>query len=644
MRTIAVDCLALFLFLTGCALNPTASPNPAQGAAIHGNVHGGQQPIVGAHVYLFAANSTAYGAASLSLLNAADTGNSDSIGAYVLTGSDGSFTINGDYTCTAGQQVYLYAFGGNPGAGASSAAGLLAILGNCLGPSFSTSTFVWINEVSTVAAAYAFSGFATDATHVSSSGTALAQVGIQNAFANATNLASLSTGAALATTPALNGTVPQSTINTLANLLAACVNSTGTITGPTNPTTCYTLFNNATSNGTSGGTVPSDTATAAINIAHNPAANIANLCSLQAAVGAAFLPDLGCVSTGNGYPPDFTIAIAFTGAGFNSNNSGYGISIDASGNAWLANWLGSNVDKFSPLGAAISPSGGYTCGGHISSPKAIAIDNSGNVWVANTGTNSVFELSGVDGSAISPNNGYTGGGLFAASGIAIDASGDVWLAGGSAAAEFSSSGTAKSPSGGYSGANITSATSVAIDASGNAWYADDSSGFAGLSKFSNSGSPLASYGGGGITSSTPYMGIGIDASGNIWAVGDTLAKFSSAGTALSPTSGGYAGTVISTPTGLAIDGSGNVWVSNAGVSISEWSNSGAAISPSAGYKGPQVSGSPILSGPESIAVDGSGDVWVGNSNKTVVEFIGAATPVVTPIAVGVKNNTIATRP
>jgi hypothetical protein len=123
-----------------------------------------------------------------------------------------------------------------------------------------------------------------------------------------------------------------------------------------------------------------------------------------------------------------------------------------------------------------------------------------------------------------------------------------------------------------------------------------------------------------------------------------MVKFSSAGTALSPTSGGYIGTPISTPTGLAIDGSGNVWVSNAGVSISEWSNSGAAISASAGYKGPQVSGSPILSNPESIAIDGSGDVWVGNANKTVVEFIGAATPVVTPIAAGVKNNSIATRP
>ncbi len=36
---------------------------------------------------------------------------------YVTTGSDGSFSISGDYTCTAGQQVYLYAVGGDPGLG-----------------------------------------------------------------------------------------------------------------------------------------------------------------------------------------------------------------------------------------------------------------------------------------------------------------------------------------------------------------------------------------------------------------------------------------------------------------------------------------------------------------------------------------------
>ncbi len=272
---------------------------PEAGPAIRGNVHGGQQPVVGAHIYLFATNSTGYGIASISLLNASATGNSDSIGAYVTTGSDGSFTITGDYACTSVDQVYLYALGGNPGAGPNSAAGFLATLGSCpaSGNFLGTIPYIWVNEVSTVAAAYAMAGFATDATHVSSSNTPLAQVGIQNALANAANLAVISTGATLATTPAGNGTVPQTTINTLANIIASCVNSTGP-----SSTACSTLLANAESGGSTG-TAPTDTATAAINIAHNPRANTPVLYGLQPELGAPFQPALGSA------PADFTISL-----------------------------------------------------------------------------------------------------------------------------------------------------------------------------------------------------------------------------------------------------------------------------------------------------------------------------------------------
>ena len=121
---------------------------------------------------------------------------------------------------TANTQVYLYALGGDAGSGDSPASGLLAILGKCpsAGNFASTTPTVVVNEISTVAAAYVMAGFASDATHVSSYGTPLAQTGIANAFANAASLANLATGAALAATPSGTGTVPQSEINTLANI------------------------------------------------------------------------------------------------------------------------------------------------------------------------------------------------------------------------------------------------------------------------------------------------------------------------------------------------------------------------------------------------------------------------------------------
>jgi hypothetical protein len=259
-----------------------SSPDSTGSAAvvtIRGNVHGGQQPIVGAHVYLLAANTTGNGGngvlpstanASLSLLVGSSTGNSDTVGAYVLTDSNGNFSITGDYTCAANTQVYLYTLGGNPGTTgglSNTAAGLMAAAGNCpSNGSFATTTpFIQINEVSTVAAAYAFAAYASDALHVSSSGTSLGELGIANAFLNAPNIASLSTGQALTATPAGNGTVPQATINTIADILASCINSTGAASS-----SCIMLFSNAKSAGTTG-TTPTDTATAAINIAHNPA-------------------------------------------------------------------------------------------------------------------------------------------------------------------------------------------------------------------------------------------------------------------------------------------------------------------------------------------------------------------------------------
>ena len=642
--------LALPLVLTGCAVGPTTSPSPEPGVAVTGSVHGGQQPIVGAHVYLFAANTTGYagpgispssGNASVSLLNSSSTGASDSLGAYVTTGAGGKFSITGDYTCTPNAQVYIYALGGNPGAGTNPAAGLMAALGNCPGSgTFSSSSFININEVTTAAAAYAFAGFASDATHVSSSSTALAKVGIQNAFANAANLVDVSTGAALATTPAGNGTAPQSLLNTLGNILAACVNTTGAVTGPTNPTPCYTLFNNAQANGSSG-TVPSDTATAAINVAHNPGVNVSTLYSLATAV-APFSPALSSA------PNDFTVGIEFTGGGLNNPQA---IAIDGSGNVWVSNIGGSNglISELSPTGVALSPAGGYV----VSTSNlvdGIAIDPSGNVWGTAYYAHAIVELSN-SGTILSGSNGYTGGSLSAPYAIAVDGAGYVWATDSSAPSvvKLSSAGSVQSGSSGYTGGNLSNPYGIALDPSGNAWIVNRDSNT--VTKFSNSGALLSGssgYSGGGIN--TPYS-LAIDHSGNVWIASygglasSNISELSSSGTAISP-SGGYQGGGVDSPQSIAIDGAGQAWVANLGSlrDVAEFSNSGTAMSPSTGYTGGN------LNSPGAIAVDGSGNVWVTNTynnstnHSTVSELIGAAAPVVTPLSAGVENNTLGTRP
>jgi hypothetical protein len=666
MRSFSGVVLSLACFLplviTGCSVESTGSGTPDAGLAISGKVMGGQQAIVGAHVYLLAANTTGYGNAPASLLTSVplvttlDTSGGPTNGDYyVTTGAGGLFTITADYACTPNTQVYLYALGGNPGSGTNAAAGLLAALGNCpsTGNFLLQTPLIVMNEVSTVATAYAFAGFATDAVHVSSSGTALAKTGIANAFANAANLETLSTGVALATTAAGNGTVPQAEINTLANILAACVNSTGPASGP-----CSTLFTNAESAGSTG-TAPTDTATAAINMAHNPGANLAALYALSVPT-PPFSPALGS------QPLDFTIALSFTGGGLNDPNS---IAVDGAGNVWTANLGNATVSQINGVtGAAISPAGGYT-GNGLTIPFSIAIDPSGNAWVNNMYPSSppnhvsVFKPGGTAFTG-SP---FSGGGLstqnsFNATSprdVAFDANGNAWIANlnGTATELNGLTGAAISPSTGYTiSTTVGSQSGVAVDSAGHVWVSGMNGNVLYEMAVSNGALLGASaYTAGGLEQ--PYS-IAIDASNNIWLpnnydpnsyVGNTVSKFTSvtSGTAIS--GGGILG-----PYGVAIDGASNVWVANGiqsgGAStpgVSELNNSGVAISPSTGY-----TSSATLGAASDVAIDSSGNVWAANpfipvtfaTGNNVVEFVGAAVPVVTPLSVAVKNGTIGARP
>ena len=92
---------------------------------------------------------------------------------------------------------------------------------------------------------------------------------------------------------------------------------------------------------------------------------------------------------------------------------------------------------------------------------------------------------------------------------------------------------------------------------------------------------------------------------------------------------GFSGGGLDGPVGLAIDGSGDVWAVSSIDALSEFNSSGAAISGSGGYQ----AGS--LDSPVALAIDGSGNIWVtsfsGNANA-ITEFVGAAAPVVTPLA------------
>jgi hypothetical protein len=643
--SLVVSALVASTFVAGCGAGNQAAPGSADGAAVQGRVLGGQQPISGARVYLMAANTTGYGNASVSLLSGSITGYTDSIGAYTTTNATGGFSITGDYTCTSTQQIYLLAVGGDAGSGTNASSALMAVLGQC--PAGATTfasalPFISVNEVTTVAGAYALAGYMTDMLHVSSSGTALAGVGMANAFVSAANLANIATGTANAVTPAGNGVAPQAKINTLANILASCVNSDGSVSATPTATSCYTLFSNATSNGTSTGTLPAETVTAAVNMAHNPGAHVANLLALPMGV-TPFQPVVSSAS-------ELSLALSFSGGGLDNP---YKIAVDGFGNIWAQN---SGDAVVSPNGsitkfaagtvAPLSPVGvGFTSGG-IARPEAIAIDQSNNIWVGDGTINGqpharVSKLA-QDGSAISA-TGYALGYTDFVEDIAMDAQGNalIYYTGSYGTKINGVTGAVTvQTNGGVSGYSDT----LAISPNGNRWVGVSLNNL-GLEELDPNGtfiSPPPQFHSYGLTNPG---GIVIDHAGKVWVVnGGTingqeqsgLAVFNGDQTLLSAT-GNF--DPVGYQTAVAIDGAGHIFVSHIDNFITELNNDGSPVASAGSF------GDTLTAGIGGIAVDGSGNLWVKDSSSFLIkEFVGAAVPVVTPIAAGVTNNTLGTRP
>ncbi len=643
------------LLLTGCGAGRLIPPSSQPGAALHGGVHGGQQPVAGANVYLFAANTTGYAGAgiapsaanaSLSLLNSQDTGNSDDIGAYVITAADGTFDISGDYSCTPGQQVYLYAHGGNSGGGTNSAAGFLALIGNCPeAGNFASIPFIEMNEVSTIAAAYSFAGYASDPLHVSTNGSPQALTGIANAFATASNLVDLGSGVALSTTPSGNGIVPQATLNTLGNILASCVNSADALapgsTGsprPMTPSLPYSTACIGLGSATSGGNLNQfagytyDTATAAIFIAQNPQPNTYALWELPPA-SAPFFPIL------ENRPNDFSLSIVFTGSGITSPIA---TAVDSSGNVWIAD-SNNTLDALTPLGAPITGSP-YT-DSSLSSPRFIAIDNSNNIWVSNLGSNSVDRFT--NQGAFSFNTTYS----YSAAGLSIDASGNAWIPNansfnGGILTKISPSGNATSV---LTGLNFPQDS--VLDSSGNLWFG--SANTIGITEFNiNTSTSSGPFTAGGMTSVGP---LAVDSAGNLWGLmtsNANLLGIDASGNALPGTP--YNNSSSNQASAFVFDGQNSFWLATSFLDFSSFPPIPTSYLTGLSYTGgtlinttvptpPSTGFFPLADTINALSVDSAGNIWVPAGNE-VIEFIGIATPVETPMAQAIADFCIAQRP
>jgi hypothetical protein len=428
----AVLCVAL----SGCAggnnVSPTSTVVSTQAVSITGIVMGGQQPINQATIQLYAAGNSGYGSAYPYSAGTSLLGNN-----VVTTSGGGDFNITGDYTCpSASTEVYIEAIGGVPIAGEAANPNIItmAALGPC--GNLSNTTFITINELTTVASVWALAPFMTGPSNIGT--TATNSVGLTNAFASVNKLVNTASGSLNGPALPAGATIPVNELNTLADIIASCINtSNGGTAG--DGTACGNLFALAVS---SNSVRPTDVVTAALNIAHNPAQNVIALNKL-ADPTAPFQPILSSA------PSAWTVAMQYPATVLSAPA---GIATDQAGNVWVTSRSSHSVTLLNPTGAV---TGTYATG--QSGNGAIAIDLNGDAWVAGNTSGSLLEITNTGTTTT-----HTGGGLTTTNSIAIDGSGDVWVTGtGSALSVFNSSGAPLSTTG-YTGGGLSNGQSLAI--------------------------------------------------------------------------------------------------------------------------------------------------------------------------------------
>jgi len=691
-------CAAAIVCLSGCAgISGTAVPSSLTTSIPKGSLHGGQQPIAGSKIYVYAAEppsvsiTPAYGAASKSLIQPGVGTTTDVNGnSYVLTDGSGYFSYAGTVTCPLPtSQIYILAVGGNTtGHRAESlengAITLSAALGSC--STINSSTFTSINEVTTAAMAFALSPFTLDAVHIGAPTSN--NVGLVNAFATVPNLVDNTTGTALTAIPGGNGIAPQQSLNTLANIIAPCANSVSSTSAA-----CSSLFSHTT---TSSGS-PANTFAALLNIATFPTAQVANLYS-DALATAPFQPSLTT------QPNDYSLAIAHSAPVSTSVVAPGVVVIDGSGNLWLAsnrsNLVADAPDalvEFSPTGAFIAA---YTGSASPATQvfhqiQGLAIDATSHyIYTTNLATDTKsdeviqfnLQTQSVGWTATNPTTGATPGGDFGTqsiAGVALDNNGNVWVTSSFfptqtqpvypasapssnvielAAADGAEIGIFYNPSTG-----LQAPSGVGTDNSGSIWVVG--SGSNNIGKFSSavapaSGAFVTAYAPTGLTEPTS---VAIDSNNNIWAVDQfqpalsQIKGFNGTNAAASP----YVTLALYQAAVTAVDGANQILIPSCRIGCfpgsgfpgpdglirtnqSGASNTGAPAGPSAAVQGQLTSGvSPTYAfdGAGGIATDAAGNAWVTNSvSGKLTQVIGFAAPTRQPIAAAASAAALGTLP
>ena len=547
--------------------------------------------------------------------------------------------------------------GGNAGSGTNASAVLGASLGTC---GSAHTQYVVINEVTTAAMAFALGQFftktlggaaSTDLIGGPAAGAGTYNVGLVAATANTVPLlANNATGSANPSTAAV--TLEAAKLYSIANTLAACVNSGGN-TGSTS--NCGVLFADTTPPGS--GTAPSDTLQAAVQMSLYPYQNVTALYQLGTAT-AAFV---GLPSA----PNDWTLAAAYSSSTLGLNISGNSaihgsanLDIDAAGRVWFpSNSSSHGVAYFDP--ASTTFNGPYSTG--HSAPQYVAIDHSGNVWATDTGSAAV-----ASNSVTTPTTAgtvYTTPNSISGTPIVIDTDNTPLFIYSTATGEYVGAVSGGAASAVVSGVQDTPTDLLVVTqyttAHGRLVYGvsgavGNGCGYQSLPQSTaNYGTPGYVYNGTGSCSAGG--GVITDRYAD-----DYLMSASSRNQMISADARAFftPPVPVNQREGIAVDGAGRLWIANAGnasVSTLAYKNNAGTtadyiqVSPVAYLHGSAYGNT--MTTPYGLAIDRSGNVWVANASCVATttacaangfvlsEMIGTAAPTITPLSVQLVFNT-----
>jgi RHS repeat-associated protein len=307
-------------------------------------------------------------------------------------------------------------------------------------------------------------------------------------------------------------------------------------------------------------------------------------------------------------------------------NAPKGITVDSSGNLYIADQANNNVQElaatthtqwgismiagnlYSILGSSSGTSGSSGDGGAGTSallhgPFGVTLDANGDLFVADETNNRVQELAATTHTQW---------------GISMTAN-DVYTVAGSSSGTSGHSGDV----GAATSALLYKPTGVALDASGNLYVADS---------YNNRVQEVA-------VSTGTQRGISMTAN-DVY----TVAGSSSGSSGHSGDSGAATSALLDDPTSVALDASGDVFIADennnrvqevAGTTGTKWGQSMTAndvytvagsSSGSSGHSGDSgAATSALLSGPTSVSLDSTGDLYIADTDNYRVQEVAVAT-------------------